>query len=458
MSTIFDIPTISQLSTSYKNYAQSNSSLINPYSAYTDWDFKANAIASLVAGMYQDTTIKAQSIFPQYRTGTQVDISLANAGLIPRQPATFAMINATPNSAYVGSNGDSVINKSTGSTYKFFSYNSTTGITVFISLLPGIGHTEQTNTILTLVSSSENPPTFKVTDSVDGTPSETDSLCITRLINALSTPLAGARWTDYYQFCMEANYLPNGGGTVENTLTDAIVIPSVNTNPFNPNLTGVVQLGVYGLIGGQPNDYQLNQGLLNGTTFNKYNRAFSSQIIANNIQTSIYNQKLAGLNPTIGTCKTYTIPNNQTFNVSLSISVTLVPNISLSTIITTNSFNEYGEPITVSLTVSDLIKREARRAIVTQPLGAVVLNTNTPQETRSIPLASIEQQLDYALGASSTTGLYASLIVDRTVYNPQGTTLTRDPINVPLSGDLVDGNIQFTYDVEDYTKIGVSSV
>lgn len=458
MAAIFNIPTIGQLATNYKNYAQSNSSLINPFIPYTDWDFKANAIASLVAGMYQDMTVNAQAIFPQYRSGTQVDISLANAGLIPRQPATFGMISSTANSSYPGNVGDQVTNLATGSIYNFYSLNATNNLTIWIASNPGIGNVESIGAVLTLVSSNATPPTFTVSESIDGTTSETDSACITRLINASATPLAGGRYTDYYQFCLDANNLPNGGGTIQNTITDAIIIPSVNTNPTNANLKGVVQLGIYGLIGGQFGDYELNQGLLNGTAFNAYSRAFNSLLIAGNIQTSIYNQKLAGLNPVIGTCSTFILPTDATLKVSLQVNVVLVPNTTLTTPITVNSSDQYGNPITVTLTVRQLIEREVRRALVSQPLGAVGVNQGQTTETRTIPLASIEQQLDYSLGASSTTGIYASLLVDRTVYNPVAGVLTRESITVPTSLQLSGGNIQFTYDVGAYNLIGVAIV
>ena len=475
MST-FNIPTIATLANNYKTYAQANSSKINPFVPYTDWEFKANAIAALLASAYQDTAVQAQAIFPQYRTGNQIDITLANLGLSPRQPATYAEILVSSSSQVTPVTGYQIVDAA-GAIFNYFAAGNNTNQYLFISNTIGQGYLEPVGTILTAVGGSA---TFTVLASSDGSPSETDNQCIARIINATVTPLAGGRITDYVQFALSANSLPS----MLETLTAAIVIPAY-ASAGQPG--GIQSIGVYGLVGTALSEYQLNQGLIyNGTgTFVPYTRAcLSSSTVATPngaINTAIFNQKLVGLYPNIGSNSTYVLPvgiataTPVVKGYSIDIECQLVAGYTLNSVLTINSFDQFGNPITIQMTIGNIIKREVRRVLVNQPFGATGINVGLANESRIITLTEIEQQLDYQLGAGNITGKLASVILQRNSYTvcdkqptalspaPVESTWVQNAIQVPAQTYTVAGlanaqNLQFTYDVASYATIGINLI
>lgn len=444
---IFDLPSIEEIELKYKDIVKSNNSKTNPYTQYSDWDFKAKALAGITGGAHADIRQYGLNIYPQFQSGIAIDLTLASKGLPPRIPTTYGSGYCQTEATtfpFMVTSGTTLTNPSTNTQYIVTQDILVTGTSTkipFIASTPGIGSQETINTHLTIspsiTSGSETINYLVVKSSTDGSLAESDAQAQQRLLNALQIPAAGARQTDYYNFALQANDLLDNP-----EVTDAIVIPRA--------LTYLQQfvMGVFALGGSQPDDYLLNQSLINGNSQIYYTRTLSDTAVAA-VVNSIYNQKLIALNLYIGTNDTYILPANLGQPL-IAVEVTLAPNVTLNQVLTIQSTDQFGEPLNIQITVANLIKREVRRAIVTMPYGAVVDNNSN----RYIPISSIEKSLDYGLSSSNFSGVYASIIADRkvTVYN--GSSYGDFDISVP-SLITSSTNIQFTYDIA-YTNITVS--
>lgn len=445
LTNVFNLPTLAEILTQYQDTVQSENPKANPYIPRTDWYVKGQALSGIMSGAYADLSLKAQEIYPQYRTGNSVDLTLAYLGLPQRIPETFGRGNCYSDAAvfpFTVPSGTTLTNPDTGKVYTVY---VTTVVTSASTLIPfiantvGIGNQEHVGQQLNLSPVIGAVTYLIVNNSTDGSNLETDSQAILRVLNAYRIPPGGSRTTDYYNFTLEANAL-----LASPEITDALVIPSFLTIT---NLDGV--LGVFGFGGSAPNDYLLNQSLINISPQLFYNRTLSALGI-DAITNSIFNQKLIASNVFASTNDTYILPTLT--QPIIKVTATLIPNITLATVLTIQSTDQNNEPIEIQITVSNLIKREVRRAIVNTPFGA-----STDPVTlvdHFIPISAIEQSLDYGLASVNINGIYASILADRKVEVFNGSIYGYFSIPVPYALNVAL-NIQATYDVA-YTNITVT--
>jgi hypothetical protein len=447
LTNVFNLPTISQILKQYQDTVQSENPDTNPYVPRTDWYVKGQSLAGITSGAYADIAVKAQNIYPQYRVGNDVDLTLAYLGLPPRIPETFGTGNCVGDMSFTYPftvpSGTTLTDPNTGVIYTVYITTvvvDATTLVPFIANVVGIGNQENVGVQLTLTPAIGSITYLIVNNSSDGSNVESDSQANLRILNALRTPPAGARTTDYYNFVLEANsLLPSP------EITDAIIIPNFLETSSNP--LGV--LGVFGLGGSFANDYLLNQSLINGNPQLYYDRTLSTAAVSA-IETSIFNQKLIAADIFVATDDTFILPTY--LAAIIQATVTLVPNVTLTTVLTIQSTDQNNNPITIQITAGNLILREIRRAIVNAPYTGVP-EGDPNLGARFIPISYIEQSLDYGLASGNINGIYASILLDRQILTYNGTEYGYFAIPVPIVLNS-DHNIQATYDV-DYTNIAV---
>lgn len=419
--------TIEQLQKDYLGYLQSLNPNINTTAPNTYWSIQGGAMASLFLDLYYSLQLIENSIYVQNSVGNQVDLWLYNRGLPARGGLTYGTIEAVVTSTVpVTIPINTIFTDSTsGNQYQNLqAITATDHVTsfTFYAINPGNNYIEPVNANL-----SASSVVIQVISSTNGELEETDQACITRILQAIRAPIAGARTTDYAVYNLETN-----ATLTVPVITDSIIRPSFLT------INGVGILGVFTLVGTNITEYQLNQGLLPTTTFVGYSRQAGSGTITavnNNIQA----QRLVGLPVIVGTSITELITTSMD---TLPITVSLVNGYSLSTIVVVNSQDQFNNPITVSLTVEQLIQREARRAICNQPYGGTDIAGQN-----YVTVNSIADELNVQL--SSTNGQLAQLLTN--------ITIGISDISVPnLNFDTA--NVYYTYDITAYSNIVVSQV
>ncbi len=416
---------LEQLQAQYLGYLQALNPAINASAPNTYWAIQGGAMASTFLDLYFTLQLLENSIYVQNSVGDQVDLWLYNRGLPARGGLTYGTIETVLTSSVPATVPVNTIftDATTGNQYQNLQTLTVTDhVTPFTlySLTAGNNFIEPVNANLTA-------GTFvaQVLSSTNGQLEETDQSCITRILQAIRAPISGARTTDYAVYNLETN-----ATLTVPVITDSIIIPSF------VSINGVGILGVFTLVGTQITEYQLNQGLLPTTTFVHFSRAAGSGTITavtNNIQA----QRLVALPVIVGTSITH---DAVTVSATLPIAVSLVSGYSLSTVITVESQDSDGNPITVQLTVEQLIQRELRRAICNQPYGATVING-----LNYITIDSLIYALNIQL--SAVNGQLAQLLTNITISIPD--------ISVPnYSTNTVD--VFYTYDISAYTYIVVS--
>lgn len=419
--------TISSLQNNYLSYLQAKNSKINAFAPNTYWSIQGGAMAAFFLDLYQNLGLVQNSIYIQNSVGNQCDLWLYSRGLVARGGMTYGTINClVTSSTPVTITANTVFTDSvSGNQYRNLQALTVASGSVTITLYaaqPGSNYLEAIGSDLTAGSIIVN-----VTSATNGQIEESDLSCINRALMSVRIPKGGARETDYYELCLKSNAtLPSPVITDAIIASDFIVIGEVSI------------LGAFPLVGTAITEYQLNQGLLPATSFMGYSRQAGSDVIAN-ANIFIQSQRLVGLTVAVGTSITYaaTDPmNTLTFDVSLATGYTL------SSVITIPSQDNTDNPITVQLTVEQLIQREVRRAICNQLYGATPINGQN-----TITIDSIIYWLNLQL--SATNGQLAQLLTN--------ITTTSTDIQVP-NLDYNAQNVYYTYDITEYADIIVSQV
>lgn len=445
---ILNLKTQDEISAEYIGLIKQFNDKTNPDIILSDWWVKGKVLGGVLSGCYQDIYLKSLNIFPQTSTGTAIDKNLASWGLVARLGSTFSIstvgMNAAPSENFIINEGTILIYAPTADQYIV---DKTTEIkTTDFQNIPlrskksGSGYVLPIGATLTLqipiVVGSVTISSLYVFDSVDGQNIENDGQALERLLNAIQNPAAGGREQDYYNWALDANNL-----LTNPIITNAIILPNFLAK-------GIV--GIFGLAGSGPGDWLLNQGLLASTVFIQYSRTLNNSGIEAIIQNVNAFRPINDI-ISVATNDTFVLPDYSSTGGYIKIFVSLVPNVSLSTILTIISSDQNNNPINIQISVEDLILRETRRAIVNFQFGGIQSGN-----TRYIPISAIEQSLDNGLNAiSGDEGIYASILLGRQVliYNP--TTSDYEYINIPLPTNLdVNGNIQFTYDI-NYNNIDI---
>lgn len=479
INSIFNLPSVETYSQNYRNYVIAENPEINPNIKNTDFWYKSIGIGGIGAGIIGDAAINFINIFPQYLSGAYINLGLSARGLPAQFAATYATATlgtgSAPSATFTVLAGMQLTNTYNNAIYEILttttinisdsaSYNNIPAICTVL----GLGNQLPNGTVLTF----SNPPldvdnnpvdTLIVQSSADGSNAETSNAAVQRVLGATQIPQAGSRITDYYNFAIVGGNQYLGGTTP--VITDCVTLPNNQFQNVNFNF------GVFG-IGGTPiTDYILNQSILYGSTpgtYTPFTRTLPSNAITA-ISNSIQAQQQIDAKPYVNSVITQNLPTVQSFVVTpyFQVSVTLYPGLTLSSVLQINSFDQYGDPIVISITVSNLIKREIRRAVCQQDYGATLsLNSNGGIIGSTILLSSIEQQLDYALGTANFQGAYATVLVDRQVfvYNPSvpGYAYGNIPLSIgvpnPPSSPITDYPLAWIYDIADDPLIGYDNI
>jgi hypothetical protein len=384
-------------------------------------------MASFFLDLYFSLQLLENSIYVQNSVGDQVDLWLYNRGLPARGGLTYGTIQVVVTSSVpVTIAANTIFTDSTsGNSYQTLqsvtAADHVTALTLY-AIEPGNNFIEAVDATLTAGS-----VTVQVLSSTNGQLEESDQSCITRILQAIRAPIAGARTTDYAVYNLETN-----ATLTVPVITDSIIIPSFIT------IDGVGILGVFTLVGTQITEYQLNQGLLPATSFIAYSREAGSGTIGA-VDDNIQAQRLVGLPVTVGTSITLDVTSSMS---TLPITVSLVSGYSLSTVITVDSQDADGNPITVQLTVEQLIQRELRRAICNQPPGGINIAGQN-----YITIDSLEYSLNIQL--SAVNGQLAQLL----------TNITIGISDIAIRNFNYDvNNVYYTYDITEYADIVVTQV
>lgn len=438
------IETISELQQNYLKYLKSSNSAINPQAVNTYWNIQAGAMASILLDLYYSLQLVENSIFVQNAVGDQVDLWLYSRGLPARQEPTYGTVVVTISTAGAYPIIIPINTKFTaapsGNIYQNLVALSipddTTQFTLYATSL-GTGYIEGvgttfTSSIIALVSLIAN---------INGTIQETDQACITRTLQSIRSPIGGARETDYQVYVLQSNSqfsIP--------IITDSIIIPNFYqlTTIIPPSTTlHLNTLGIAPLTGQPITENQLNQGLATGIF-----TPFSRQIGTDNItiiNTYMQNLRLVGL--------TINIPAVATWNLNkiLTIKVTLVAAYTLTSLITVTSQDSDNNPIQITLTIAELIMREARRCVCNQPFGGTVTSDPT---INIIPIDSISFALNQQLGVNN--GALAQLLTNVQIeYDGSIQDIEVPLFNASGIGFNFPSTVPLQYDIGSYTTANI---
>lgn len=421
------IVTVASLMKDYQDYLQAQNSKINPYAPNDFWEVDAGASALQMLDLYMNLQLVRNSIYPQNSAGDQVDEWIFSSGLPARGGLTYGTIQAVVLYA-----GDGIINDGdiftdlaslnppplsyTNNQYQaFIGQNiSINSIVTLYALNPGSNTIEPIGNKL---SNTDGTKVIQVQLSTNGQQQESDQQAIERVLQVKRQPRAGARESDYVNYARQAS----------DQVTDVITIPGFYV------VNNVSLLGVFILVGTNITDYQLNQGLLPSTTFIQYSRQ-ASQSLIDQVNIDIENLKLVALNISVGTVTTKIVYNSSN---PLEIKVALPVGYDLNTMITVISQDQNFNPIPIKISVRDLVKREARRALCNQQGGTEIGNN------LYITMDSIISALNDNLSVEE--GSIAQILV-----------------NIKIDGQDIQGgtqsgnNIAYVFDISDYNAIEVT--
>lgn len=420
--------TIQYLKNVYLDALQAINSKINAYAPNSWWSIQAGAVATVFMNLYTNLQIIISSIYPQNASGDQVDQSLFSQGLPARIGQTYGTIicNVTSTTPVTIPIYTIFSDSGTGNSYQTLQSLVVADGSQYISLyslVAGANILEQIGNILTSGDIS-----IMVINSTNGQNEESDQSCIDRILSSKRSPQGNINVLGYENYILEANqYL------VSPVITSALVY----TNFITRGQISI--LGCFPLIGSPMTDYQLDQGLLPTTTFIPYTRESGTEVI-NAVNTSIQAQRLVGLSVVTSSCNTFIAIGGSQPDFILQVSLDI--GYSLSTVVNISSTDINQNIITISLTVEQLIQREVRYAICTQPFGGVNIAGQN-----YITIDSIYNVLNNKLGANS--GSIAQILTNVVISNTD--------ISVPnLQNNPV--YILYTYDIASYNNIVITAV
>jgi len=409
--------TIASLKSQYQTYLQPENSSINAFAPNSFWDIDAGAMAAILLDLYMNLQTVQNSIYPQYAVGDQVDQWLYSRGLVARIGATYGIAYCFINSTTPTTIEQGTIFANSSTQFQTLSTvtvpNGSTLVALY-TLTAGTGVVLPTGAQLNLTSTT-TAQTAVIQNVASGQLEESDQSCITRILQSIRVPQAGARTTDYFQFALQA----------DTQVTFAIILPSFII------VSGVGQLGVFPLIGSSITPYDLDQGLASGV-YIPYTRKADITVL-DKVRDYINSQRLVGLTVDVFPCETYTI---SPFEVQISLAI----GYELSTLITINTQAIGFEPTTAVFTVEQLVKRQVRSAICNQQFGATNINNTQNYITIDSLLYSLNQDL------SALNGSIAQILTNA--------IFSIGDIAVPNQGAF-NNKIQYTYDVAAYSSISV---
>ncbi len=410
-----NLPTLNSLKVTYLAAAQAEAQQLGvdiDVSLFSDYQIKGTGAAGMGSGITQSANILFQNVYPQYANAQGINLGLANSGIPAIYPASPAILTLDAVGLVSGKtyavNVGTILTAPNGATYSVFSVTSdltqvilTTLATTFYarSTVTGQNTTQVDTTVLTftppIVSTDLSSTLFTatVTSSVDGVNQESLANATNRLILIKQEPLCSDRGSDFKQLAIDP----------ANNVTDAIVLINNQLTYTDPQLN----VGIFDISGTPITDDILNQGLFVGTTEIVFSRTSSNGSI-DNTQIVMDKQDIIGAFPNVSTVATQEITDSDGTDPFFQVTVTLQSGYNLSSQVT------LGDNI---FTVEQLIQREVRRAICAQPYGATLVYSLSTGAyiSSSLPISAIEQQLDTALGTSTTTGTLGSFLLDRTV-------------------------------------------
>ena len=413
--------TINSLKNDYKSYLQAENPKINAFAPESSWSVLAGGTSGVLLDLYFNLQLVLNSIYVQNAIGDQVDLWLYARGLPPRGGLTFATVQVYITSTTpVTIDANTIFTDSTTTnqyqTLQTVTVGDDSTYLTLYALQPGSAYYEP---LLATMTAGAIDATVQI--STGGQNEESDQSCITRVLTAIRAPIAGARQTDYQVYALDYN------ATVSSpVVTDSITIPSFVT---------IGTVGSFGLfcLGGTPiTEYQLNQGLASGS-FIAFSRALSGGDITA-INDYIQSLRLAGLPIIVGTSITY---NAATDSSHLAATISLVSGYSLTTVLNIPSQDIDFNPISIQLTVKELLRREIRRAICNQPYGGTKIASNN-----YITLDSIYQAVNNQLSVNG--GNLVQILTNIEIAGGD--------ISVP-NYNFSDTNVYYTYDIEDYNDI-----
>jgi hypothetical protein len=439
--------TIAQLQQIYLEAAQSRVQNID-ISNLSDFQAKSFGCAGIGGALSLDATRLFDEAVPQYASSLGVNNKLSAQGLLPQYPAspsilTVSAVGLVAGYTYILQVG-TIFTASNGQNYSVIpsSYSSPTQVVItlasnifYLSSIEDGSTTTQTNgTSLTAspaIVSTDNSQSFSAAISSacqNGTNEESLSSAAARLITVSQSPLCGTRSPDIQKECIS----PASG------IRDTIVL--TNRQLLYPGTLYTV--GGF-LVSGDPvTDELLNKGLVTGTTAEVFNRT-TSEVLITSTQEKLVADHIIGVRPNTRTVKTYGL-TDATGTAFFKVTVSLQNGYALNSNITLNG-NVF--------TVEQLIQREVRRAICQQPFGATLESNILTGEyfSSTFLISAIEQQLDSALGSSTTTGSLGAFLVDRTVdvlsddgVNYEHITSILLPLGIPTDPA---NDLEWIYDV-----------
>ncbi|MFN8769302.1 MAG: baseplate J/gp47 family protein [Neisseriaceae bacterium] len=391
----------------YVNFVKALNPVAVPDAAATDWWVKANSIGAIASGIDQDIYTFRQNIFPQYASGNALDKFLASYNLQPRSagvpatgycslPAVQAQDVTLPANTQLSiSNNQYFIQQTT------IVKAGTLGQIPIQSANTGSGQQLANGTELKLTNPMGNIDRLVVLSMNDGAGSESDPNVRYRILQAIQNPKLGGTKQDYITW---ATSQPN--------ITAAYIVANILQ-------TGI--LSVFVLSGTNDPDVILAKPDI---IYNRTTTKPDMQTAQNYIET----QRPINDNALVSNTDTQVYADANTINVGMI----LIQNLTLTTILP--DFN--------NMTVSDLIKREVRRAFISSPLYGTLIGS-----ARFVLLSDVVQSID--TGLSVTGGIYAQILIDRKV-DYKGTQN-----NIPINATVQqDNNLFLVYDIE-YAAINV---
>ncbi len=373
----------------------------------TDWWFKGNGIGAIMSNAYKDLALVENKNYVQYMVGNELDLQLAELNLAPRFGGTLA-------TGYVELPAPLLVNITIpyntilfSGNIQYFVRQTTTilagerGSVPIASQNTGSGQQLLEGSHVTFQTPLGSLTYMVVISMTDGGETESDGQVLQRILNYMANPpIAGnAQW--YKNSVLTVPQI-TGAYTMVNVVDEGVVslfTLSGNTNPDTILLYPDVM-------------YSRTTNIVDLDNANNYIQSIRLELDV--IQ--------------LATTNTYYF-DDVIATGELTILVTLAADYTLDTLID-------------GLTVRDLIKRETRRAFITQPLGATELNTGS-----YILLKSIQESLD--VGLNSANGIYAPILVNRTVL------FDGAQVDIPVPGGIEsDGNAYLVYDVS-YNNITV---
>lgn len=461
---MFTTPTVEELTELYLSLAKSKDQ-DGDITEYKDYWAKARATGGMGARLALDASVAFNAVYPQNGNSFGINSQLSAKGVPSQYPASPTLLTCQVqdiplNETYDIKVGTTLIAED-GQVYSVISPDGIATVvqisTLFttlqlLSYSSGSSTTQEIGTKLVfsppqLPVSGENLPITEteVISMVAGQDEESVPSTINRLIQLDQVPKNGSRSTDFAYLAVD---IPLG-------VTHAVVLGNNKLKYTDP----IFKMAVFDAGGTEVTDAMLNKGLVVGTQAQVFNRSVPSGVY-NQTQQKLINEDIIGAYPLVcNTVSTYGLTTlaNPLFPF-FKIQVQLQSGYTLQSTATVDN---------ITFTIKQLIQREVRRAICSQPFGAALEQDLSTGEilSSSLPVSAIEQQLDYSLGTPTSSGLLGNFLANRSVLVYNGTnygyvSAIALPLGIPT---VATESLAWVYDISldpsfIYSNIGVELV